>query len=590
MAGLKPALALLAALAAVLLGVDLALAADSQRAIPAGAGVLAPVVGACFVAGGIVAWGRRPANRVGLLMTATGLGWLVVGLARSDAPLPFALGVAAIYPTLALLAHTLLAFPTGRLGGVPDRVLVALAYASAIASSIVAMLADVVRARSFISDLLLSCDPCPPIPFHAVHSQTVTSIGSVLRYLTFGVALVVVAAVLAGRSLSGPPHRRHALLPVAIIAVPGLLLVFIASVLTVTGGGPTGADQVAGDFALSLVGLVPLVMGVTVASGGFRSTALEPVLRRLGSEDVGSEELTQLVRRALGDPTAELVYEQVPPPAAGRAVAELHHNGRRVAAIVHDDWLGDAAAAIGGLERPLTLAIENARLADERAAALEAVRESRERIARAGDSERRRIARDLHDGAQQRLLSLAMQTRMLADDDALEAPARERLESLGDALDGAAGELRALVHGILPPTLARHGLCAAVREVADRLPLPVSVIDETDGARADDHVEQAAYFVAAEALANVVKHAQAAEARVAIVRAEGRLRLTVEDNGVGGAVAGKGAGLRGMADRAAALDGSVEVCDRADGPGTRVALNLPWLTPERADEGAGPLR
>src|SRR5207302_2510256 len=110
------------------------------------------------------------------------------------------------------------------------------------------------------------------------------------------------------------------------------------------------------------------------------------------------------------------------------------------------------------LEGPLALAIENARLADERAAALDAVRESRARLARAGDAERRRIARDLHDGAQQRLLSLALQTRMLASDAAVQAPARDRLESLGDALDEAAGELRALVHGILPPTLARHGL------------------------------------------------------------------------------------------------------------------------------------
>jgi signal transduction histidine kinase len=590
MAGLKPALALLAVVATVLFGVDLALAADSNRAIPAGAGVLAPLVGACFVAGGIVAWARRPANRVGLLMTATGLGWLVVGLARSDAPLPFALGVAAVYPTLALLAHTLLAFPTGRVGGRLERALVAAAYASAIASSVVAMLADVIRARSFISDLLLSCDPCPPIPFHAVHSPTFSSTGNVLRYVTFAVALAAVAAVLVRRSLSGPPRRRRAVLPVTLIAVPGLLLLFVASVLTVTEGGPSRADQVVGDFALSLLEVLPLVMGVIVATGGFRPTALEPVLRRLGSEDVGSEELTQLVRRALGDPTAEISYEAVTPPAAGRAVAELQHNGRRVAAIVHDDWLGDAAAAIGGLERPLALAIENARLADERAAALEAVRESRERIARAGDSERRRIARDLHDGAQQRLLSLAMQTRMLAGDDALEAPARERLESLGDALDGAAGELRALVHGILPPTLARHGLAAAVREVADRLPVAVSVVDETDGARADDHVEQAAYFVAAEALANVVKHAQAGEATVAIVSDGARLELTVEDDGVGGAVAGKGAGLRGMADRAAALGGSVEVGDRADRSGTRVALTLPWLAPEGADEAAGPLR
>jgi signal transduction histidine kinase len=242
-----------------------------------------------------------------------------------------------------------------------------------------------------------------------------------------------------------------------------------------------------------------------------------------------------------------------------------------LATVPYAFWLGILRSK---LWRADVVAVENVRLDAELQARLDELRESRARIVEAGYAERRRVERDLHDGAQQRLVALALDLRRtraaLARDP---AEAAELLDAASHELTAATEELRELARGIHPPVLTDRGLVAALEALARRAPLPVRV-EAADAGRAPDAVEAAAYFVASEALTNVARHARAERAVVRVARPDGMLRLEVEDDGLGGADLGAGSGLRGLADRVGALDGTLEV-ESEGGRGTVVRATLP---------------
>ena len=220
------------------------------------------------------------------------------------------------------------------------------------------------------------------------------------------------------------------------------------------------------------------------------------------------------------------------------------------------------------------VADENVRLDAELQARLDELRESRARIVEAGYAERRRVERDLHDGAQQRLVALALQLQLVRSKlQSDPAEASELLDEATHELSGATEELRELARGIHPPVLTDRGLVAALEALAKRAPLPVTVeANETE--RAPDAVEAAAYFVVSEALTNVARHAEARQAVVRVARRDGLLCVEIEDDGTGGADESSGSGLRGLADRVGALDGALEVESPA-GRGTTVRARLP---------------
>jgi len=200
--------------------------------------------------------------------------------------------------------------------------------------------------------------------------------------------------------------------------------------------------------------------------------------------------------------------------------------------------------------------------------------EAHARVIEAGLAERRRLARDLHDGAQQHLVCLALSLRMLEkrlDRDPSEA--RELLATIDGELQAALRELRQLANGIHPAVLSERGLDAALETLAGRAPLPVEIQAEV-GERLPEPVELAAYFVVSEALTNVAKHARAGEARVHARRGHGRVVVEVADDGVGGADPSKGTGLSGLVDRVAALDGELAVRSRR-GEGTVLRAEIP---------------
>jgi signal transduction histidine kinase len=302
-------------------------------------------------------------------------------------------------------------------------------------------------------------------------------------------------------------------------------------------------------------------------------------------------ELRDALAEALGDPTLELAYwlpeqrryvdpagRRVTLPSEGdvaRASTEVEREDRRVGALVHDVALADEPDLIRAVASAAALALDNERLDAELRARVEELRESRQRLIDATLAERRRLERDLHDGAQQRLVSLSLQLSLieqqLAGGDIDEA--RQLLGAARGEARAALEDLRELARGIHPAVLTDRGLGAALEALADRSPVPVDVAGVPDE-RLPGAVEAAAYFVVAESLTNVAKYAQASHAEVRVGRENGFALVEVRDDGVGGADPATGSGLKGLADRLEALDGRLEI-ESEPGRGTSVRARIP---------------
>jgi signal transduction histidine kinase len=315
------------------------------------------------------------------------------------------------------------------------------------------------------------------------------------------------------------------------------------------------------------------------------------------NETIEPVELRDAIARALGDPSVELAYwlpesggyvdvdgkpVEVPRAGADRAMTEVRTEDRLVAGIAHDASLLDDPEHVRGVGAAAALALEKQRLEAELRAKVKELRVSRTRIMQEASAERRRLERDLHDGAQQRLVSLALNLRVaqgrVGDDPEVAA---ELLEEAGGELEEALGELRELARGIHPAVLTDRGLGAALESLAGRAPLPVELEVDVER-RLPEAVGVTAYFVVAEALTNVARYADASEATVRAAYADGRLTVEVSDDGVSGADPAKGSGLRGLADRLEALDGSLEVHSRP-GRGTVLRAEIPCLDPAPAE-------
>jgi signal transduction histidine kinase len=254
----------------------------------------------------------------------------------------------------------------------------------------------------------------------------------------------------------------------------------------------------------------------------------------------------------------------------------LEHDGQPLAALVYDPSLLEEPELVSSVSAAARLALENARLQAETRAQLAEVKESRKRIVAAADEERKRIERDLHDGAQQRLSALQMQLRTaqlrLAASGAADPAVGALLESAVAEARSANEELRELVRGVYPPILTEDGLAAAVESLALRNPIPVEL--DLVERRFPTQVEATAYFVTCESLNNVLKHANASSAVIRITETRGLLHVEVVDDGDGGAHPTAGSGLTGLSDRVEALGGRLRV-ESEPRLGTRVVAEIP---------------
>jgi signal transduction histidine kinase len=300
-------------------------------------------------------------------------------------------------------------------------------------------------------------------------------------------------------------------------------------------------------------------------------------------------DLRAALGRALGDPSLELAYwvpagaryvdaqghpMQLPEPGAERVVTVVRQRGQPVAALVHDPALGDEADLVQSVCAAAALTLENARLEAELRARLAELQASRARLVTATESERRRIERDLHDGTQLRLVSVAMtlglaESKLRADRHTVEPLLREARGALTDAL----AELREFTQGIRPAILVERGLAIALDDLSRRAALPVRS-DVSLCGRLPEDVEAAAYFVASEALANAGKHSHAGEAHMTVARDGDLVVIEVGDDGIGGASFSAGSGMRGLADRVEALGGRLTLSS-PPGRGTRIRAEIP---------------
>ncbi|MET0749429.1 MAG: sensor histidine kinase, partial [Solirubrobacterales bacterium] len=316
--------------------------------------------------------------------------------------------------------------------------------------------------------------------------------------------------------------------------------------------------------------------------------AVSDLVSRLGEAD-RREALRDALAEGLGDPSLSLVYwvpaqgryvdaaghpVELPADGANSVCTYVEHEGRPVAVICHDASLADEPELVQAVAGAAGLALENERLNVELRARVEELRASRARIVQAADDERRRLERDLHDGAQQRLVALALNLRLAAakletDPEAAAALLSETATELGEATT----ELRELARGLHPAVLSDRGLRPALEALAGRAPLPVE-LEASQPERLPEAVESASYFVVAEALTNVARYAHASRAEVSVSRENGEVEVSIRDDGVGGADPEAGSGLRGLADRVAALDGRLEVVSPPGG-GTTVRAVIP---------------
>jgi signal transduction histidine kinase len=392
--------------------------------------------------------------------------------------------------------------------------------------------------------------------------------------------------ILVRRWRQATAGQRRLLVPVYSAGAAVMLLLTVTVVLQATGADAWTLDVF---WIASMVpfGLVPWMFLVTlVRARMIQSGAVGHLITRM-NEAPRRGELRDVLARALGDPSVELFYwlpdgerfvdsrgrdVQLPAPGSGRGVTRIERDGELVAALVHDalnfDRELDAIGAAAGM------AIDNERLDAELRAKVAELRESRSRMLRIGLEERRRLERDLHDGAQQRLVSMALNMR-LARDKMRGDPetAEQMLDGASAELDAALEELRELARGIHPAVLSDRGLDAALETLARRAPLPVE-LNRDSHERLPESIELAAYFVVSEALTNVAKYADASHAQVNVARRNGKLLVEVADDGVGGADPDHGTGLRGLADRLAVIEGRLEV-DSPPGEGTTIRARIP---------------
>ncbi|WP_214404909.1 sensor histidine kinase [Pseudonocardia lacus] len=530
------------------------------------------LVGGSFTACGLIAWHRRPDNRSGLLMTATGFAFYVSPLlGLVDHPLATTIGHWLPDLWILFFVPLLLTFLTGgRLRTRVDRVLV-----GAVAVEVF-VLAPLYLAFSPIEDNVMLV---------VAHPQLAAVVDVLQRTLLLAVCLATVVVV-GARFRGASPPRRRALLPG--VAGAACLLLFAALLvidLVHAGSRVPRVSQVVLWLAACSIATVPLAFLVGLLRSRLARGGLTELVRALRT--VGPDELQPTLAAALGDPALLVAYARpdgsyvdgagaavpLPGPDAERSIAVVERDGAPVAALLYDRTLDDDPELVEAVGAAATIALETRQLQAEAQARLAELAASRERIIAAGDAERRRIERNLHDGAQQGLVTLALQLsliqRRIREDP---ADAELLVTSAGDELARSLAELRELARGIHPATLD-HGLDIALDALATRSAVPTTVTVEP-GPVLPEPVAFAAYCVASEALTNVARYARAGSASVSVRRPAGAVVVEIVDDGVGGADPALGTGLRGLGDRVEALGGTFAVSGAAGG-GTVVAARMP---------------
>lgn len=567
----KPALLWILGLAAVAFCVLTAVlaAVNAELYQPALRVVLVWWITLPYIFAGMVAWRRRPDSAFGPLMILAGFITQLSMLQWTSLPLPNTIGQLCDLLVAAVWLHIFLAYPTGRLAGGADRVVVVVGYVAALGLQVV-----ILALGGFDDNHLLSVVKRP----HA--AEAVENV----QLLVLSALALIGVGLLWGRWRSLPRWQRRRPTQI-VIECFGLSLVMLAALLV------AGAFQLPGFEVIRLVtfgvaGLAPLAFLAGLLDARLAKAGVGELLVQLRTDP--TPDLQALLAQALRDPTLYLIYwlpqygswadqdgnpTSLPRSDNGRRVTFVKQNGEQIAALIYDAGLGDEPELVEAVSAAAGIALENGRLEAELRARLQELQGSRSRVVEAQQNERRRLERNLHDGAQQRLVALALELGLLAEKANNDPATQERLKRARGEVAESLDELRDIARGLHPAVVSGHGLAIALESLAAATPLEVHL--KTDGLpRLPEQLEVAAYYVVSESLTNAAKHAQADTVTVEVGVTTDTLIVEIVDDGIGGADSERGTGLRGLADRIEALNGHLRVWSSV-GKGTRVRAEIP---------------
>lgn len=532
-----------------------------------------PLMFLVYIFAGVIAWQRRPSNRMGFLIVYAGFAVFLGGIVNTGVPALVAIG--AIFATLALPAiiQLLLAFPTGRFSTRPARILVGASY----------FLTIVLQAPRYL------LDPNGPFPPFAIADEPdLLNTLRIAQGVGGAVVMIGVAVILATRLVRADRAHRRVLAPVFLYGIATVLFIPLS---TLVFNGLLGMpSDVRGGLQFVVVTGVPIAFALGTLYGGFARTGqLEELGSWLAADADRAESLQAAMARALGDPTVRLYFRATEgddfvdeegrivvhdPADPRRGWVEILLDGRTIGAVAYDAALIDDREKVRSAGSVVAIAIDRQRLTADLLSSQRALTRSRERIIDASDRERRRIARNLHDGLQVRLVMLALEAQQLSKIPGNPPTTSTRAIRLRADIDEAAAEVRRLVHDVVPAALIERGLGATAEDLAGRMPILTTVQISGMGGRLPQAIETAAYFVIAECLTNIVKHARASSAHLGLDVSGDMLRISVSDNGRGGADSTKGTGLLGLADRVDVMGGTMRVRSE-EGTGTELTVELP---------------
>jgi signal transduction histidine kinase len=522
-----------------------------------------------YVLAGVIAWWRRPESRLGPLMIGAGFGTFISMLGWSNSDGLRTIGQTLDFLPPILFLHVFLAYPSGRLERPSERVIVAAAYVTGIGLGVVRMLLG-----GFGPDGMFNLTTEPSVADVVLRVQLVSSAA---------LAVAGIGVLVARRRGTGRPLRRSLALLHDSFA---LALVMIAVLAMRHALGISGFETIQ-RITFFVVGLAPLAFLVGLLQARLARSAVGELFLELRADPAPSD-LRDALARALRDPSLTLAYwlpqfrswadldgraMELPSNGSGRWTTLIDRDGERVAALLHDPALRDEPELLDAVGAAAGIALENGRLHAELRARLEELKGSRARIVDAGQNERRRLERNLHDGAQQRLIALSLELSLLEERMDGDPEARARLDQARQEVTTSLEELRDVARGIHPAVVSGHGLAVALEQLAARAAVPVRLKVELAG-RLPERLEVAAFYLVSESLANVGKHANATSGTVEVARTNGQVVVEVADDGIGGADTELGSGLRGLADRVEALEGQLRIWSPKGG-GTRLRAEIP---------------
>ena len=522
-----------------------------------------------YIFAGMVAWRRRPDSAFGPLMILAGFITQLSMLQWTSLPLPNTIGQLCDLLVAAVWLHIFLAYPTGRLAGGAERVVVVVGYVAALGLQVV-----ILALGGFDDNHLLSVVKRP----HA--AEAVENV----QLLVLSALALIGVGLLWGRWRALPRWQRRRPTQI-VIECFGLSLVMLAALL-VAGAFQLPGFEVIRLATFAVAGLAPLAFLAGLLDARLAKAGVGELLVQLRTDP--TPDLQALLAQALRDPTLYLIYwlpqygswadqdgnpTSLPRSDNGRRVTFVKQNGEQIAALIYDAGLGDEPELVQAVSAAAGIALENGRLEAELRARLQELQGSRSRVVEAQQNERRRLERNLHDGAQQRLVALALELGLLAEKANTDPATQERLKRARGEVAESLDELRDIARGLHPAVVSGHGLAIALESLAAATPLEVHL--KTDGLpRLPEQLEVAAYYVVSESLTNAAKHAQADTVTVEVGVTTDTLIVEIVDDGIGGADSERGTGLRGLADRIEALNGHLRVWSSV-GKGTRVRAEIP---------------